>query len=125
LDLPPGVYHFPQVVVGGGSLIQISGPTVMYVTGKYDSGGGSFVNDSSLPSNFRLFVNGDVCRVGGDGDQFGIVYAPNAKIDISGGSDFYGSVFGREVRVGGGGWIHADESLGILEGTDSPVSLVE
>ena len=44
-------------------------------------------------------------------DSYATVYAPNALVNMSGGSDFYGSIIGSTVAGSGGTAIHYDSTL--------------
>jgi hypothetical protein len=68
---------------------------------------------------------GTDCAVSGDSEFHGVVYAPTARITRSSTSGYYGMLVGREIVLSGSGGVHADESLGTLQGTANRAVLVE
>lgn len=83
--------------------------------------------NSSNPGNFQLFYNPSnpsttestkgssaLINIGGNGEFRGVIYAPNADIDVSGSSSYYGSIVGNDVQLtggGSGGAFHYDQAL--------------
>ncbi len=124
VDLPPGTYYFSKMSLSGGSLIRISGPTMIYVTGDCNLSGGSVANLTLLPKNLQLFAMGSKCVISGGSQFHGVVYGPTAKVEHSGDSDFFGSIVAGELVLSGSGGIHADESLA-TESLDGGPSVAE
>lgn len=120
VDLYPGTYYFTKMSLSGGSMVRISGPTVIYVTGDCSLSGGSLANGTFLPKNLQLYPMGSKCVISGDSAFYGAVYAPTAKVVRSGSSDFYGSIVAGNLVLSGSGGIHADLSL---DGQDSEAGL--
>ena len=111
--LPPGTYYFSEFVLSGGSSITVTGPTVIYCTGKFVCSGGSIANTTMLPANLQVFCTGDKVDISGGSHFFGTVYAPSSKIVRSSGSGHvFGSLIGIELTLSGGGGAHADTALG-------------
>lgn len=124
VHLTAGVYNLNSIRLSGGSQVIIdSGPVIMNVVGTgeatpIDFNGGSTSNLTYDPSNFRILYGGTgSVRLNGGTSSSAMVYAPNAAIDLSGGTDFYGSVLGRTVSVTGGVRVHYDRNLGGSFGT--------
>lgn len=83
--------------------------------------------NSGAPANFQLFYNPSnpattentkgssaLINIGGNGEFRGVIYAPNADVDVSGSSNYYGSIVGNDVQMtggGSGGAIHYDQAL--------------
>jgi hypothetical protein len=111
VTLAPGVYYFHSLTLSGGATIILTGATEIYVVGDVSMGGGSVVNPSSKPADFKLFSTGSNVVMGGGADFYGIVYAPTADISWSGASDFFGMILGNSLTLGGGGGFHYDEAL--------------
>jgi hypothetical protein len=111
VSLPAGTYYFNKMSLSGGSTVRIHGPTKIFVVGDCSLSGGSVANVTTLPKNLKLFPMGSNCTISGDSAFFGAVYAPNAKVERSGSSDFYGSIIAGELVLSGSGGIHADLSL--------------
>jgi len=124
LYLNPGVYNINSISEAGSGMVQIlpdaSGkyqPVVLNVTGAnqtipVDLSGGGFANPSYIAGDFTINYNGTgtVKLVGGSGAA-GVVYAPNATVQLSGNADFYGSFIGATIQDNGNGAIHYDRSL--------------
>ena len=125
VELPPGIYYFSQIIMTGSSVATLTGATVIYVTGNCNISGSSIVNPSRKPSELQLYVMGANCAISGPSDFHGVVYAPSARVVRSGTSDYFGMIIGRDVVLSGSGGVHADESLGTLQGTNNRAVLVE
>jgi hypothetical protein len=123
--LPPGTYYFSKFTLSGGSSITVTGPTVIYCVGDFTASGSSIANTSQLPTNLQVFCTGGKVDISGGSDFYGAVYAPSSKVVRSSGSNnVYGSLIGKELTLSGGGGAHADMALGQLDGTSGNVTLV-
>ncbi len=111
--LAPGTYYFQNVTLSGGARITLSGPTTIYVTGKLASSGGGTINNPASPQDLQLYGTSTCTSIGlsGSGNFSGILYAPTALIDVSGGGNCFGTVIGRTIKATGGTKIHRDISL--------------
>jgi hypothetical protein len=109
-----GIYFFSSVsITGHGEIIIPSGEdVVIYVTGNWDSSGGTIINSNHTPSSFQLYSVGDSLLVAGGSDFYGAIYAPESNVVVAGGSHFYGSIVGATFDNGGGTKCHYDEALG-------------
>lgn len=112
IDLSPGTYYFNRMTLSGGSVVRISGPTVLYVADDCRLDGGRVVNMTCLPKNLEVYVMGANCAVPGDAEFYGLIYAPTANVKRSGESDFFGAIVAGNLTLGGSSGTHADESLG-------------
>jgi hypothetical protein len=127
VDLPPGRYYFSKMDLSGGSTIKISGPTEIYVTGDVSLSGGSMANLTLLPKNLQLFPMGSKCDISGGSAFYGVVYGPTAKVDRSSSASFFGAIVAGQLVMSGSGGIHADQSLDsqLLGGGSQRAKLVE
>jgi hypothetical protein len=125
VDLPPGTYYFSKMTLSGGSSVRISGPTVIYISGECSLSGGSVTNLTALPKNLQLNVMGSKCVISGGSKFYGSVYAPTAKVERSGDSDYFGSIVGGQLVLSGSGGLHGDESLDASTGVAGRATLVE
>ncbi len=124
--LPPGTYYFSKFTLSGGSSITVLDKTVIYCVGDFSASGSSIANASQQPGKLQIFCTGSKVDISGGSHFYGAVYAPASKIVRSSGSGHvFGSLIGKELTMSGGGGGHADESLGLLEGTAGTVTLVE
>jgi Putative Tad-like Flp pilus-assembly len=112
-DMPPGVYLFNDLSLGGQSSINISGPTDIYLTGDLDTSGGKLINSTENPNNLRIFMTGGIAVLNASIDWYGLLYAPDTNVSIKGSADIYGAIVGNNVTASGTGDIHFDEGLDI------------
>ena len=109
--MPPGVYYFKDFVMSGGSVLNITGPVTIYVTGEVDISGG-VMTANSLPRNLIIRVTGSGnSTFSGSSQYYGQLYAPLSDVTISGGAQFCGSIIGNTLTESGGGSVHEDLSL--------------
>ena len=81
-----------------------------------DMTAGSLVNGTGVnaydASKFQILYGGTATiKVGGSTDTAATIYAPNARIEMGGTADFYGSVLGATYYTNGGTTVHYDRSL--------------
>ena len=115
-DLPPGTYYFHNLTLTGQSTLRISGPTTIYLTGSVDTSGGRLINDTQIPSNFQLLMEGganSTAIVTADADLYAVIYAPKTAVETRGSAAFHGVAVGKTLLVTGDGAIHYDEDLGL------------
>jgi hypothetical protein len=117
-----GTYNINSISLtsSNASISILSGPVIFNIGGVgLSSGqdavslaGGSVTNATLNPLNLQIQYAGTngVQMAGGTGSS-AVIYAPNATVTITGGSDFYGSVIGYSVNVPGGAHIHYDRNL--------------
>jgi hypothetical protein len=106
-----GTYYFSSAVIKGTMVIEPGAQVFIYTDGVWDGSGGSMVNIDGVPSNLHIYSTGSVFNITGGSAVCAAVYAPEALITVSGGSEFYGSLLGREYDNGGGTNLHFDEAL--------------
>ncbi|HKB17006.1 MAG TPA: hypothetical protein VKF62_13150, partial [Planctomycetota bacterium] len=89
--------------------------------GIFEIAGNGVLNPSKRPVSFRIesATAGEV-RLGGEAEFFGAVYAPAARVRLTGISETYGSLVGREVEVSGEARLHYDEALAEIQGDGPP-----
>jgi hypothetical protein len=87
----------------------------IYVTADSTFSGNGIVNTTHIAGNLRIFSslsssNQGITLAGGSA-AYAAVYAPNAYVKFTGGSDFFGSAVGYGIDDTGGTNIHYDEAL--------------
>jgi hypothetical protein len=107
MSLSPGTYCFSSVTLSGGSTMNITGATIIYMTGPWNTSGQSVTNSTGDPANLLIKSSynctGSTCFVlSGGSAAYMQVYAPQADIVLSGSSPFYGSFVGRSFDISGG-----------------------
>ncbi|HVJ06184.1 MAG TPA: pilus assembly PilX N-terminal domain-containing protein [Candidatus Saccharimonadales bacterium] len=128
---PGGTYLINSISLSGNSKISTgtsnTTPVILNISGKnqstpIDFTGGTVTNISSggVPTPINLQIQyagtGNV-KLSGGSQTAAAVYAPNAPISLSGGSNFYGSLIGSTITDTGGTSIFYDRELG---STSSP-----
>jgi Flp pilus assembly protein TadG len=117
-NLPPGTYYFHDMKLVGGSILNISGKTTIYLTGNLDRQGGAVVtNQTELASNLTINMTGGTANISSDGVFYGVIYAPNTDITYSGTADYFGAMVGKTVTIVGDAIGHYDESLDVNMGS--------
>jgi hypothetical protein len=121
LDMPPGTYYLHDVVLTGQAILNVSGPTTIYITGNLERAGGTQVNNNTkIPANLQILMTGGTANITSNNNFHGVVYAPNTAVTVDGASDFFGVVGGRTLTQTGSGKGHYDESLEALGEVDFP-----
>ena len=124
LHLQAGTYNVNTVKLTGNSTLVIdqpptgpAGTVTLDVAGQNDTTpldftGGSFQNPSYKPENFQILYGGTgTLKVAGGNAASAMVFAPNAAVNLVGGSNFYGEILGATVADTGGTAFHYDRSL--------------
>jgi hypothetical protein len=111
VTFPPGTYYVTEISMSGSAQLRTSGPTTIYVTDKIAMSGGSFVNPTQIPGDLKLLVMGNSIAMSGSAALHAAVYAPNAKVNLSGSTEVYGMFVAEEVKSSSDGGFHADLAL--------------
>jgi len=114
LTLAPGTYNINSINLAGNATIVISptGAVVINVAGQgvntpVDLSGGSISNLSVNANNMLINYSGTgTVKVAGGAQAYVTVNAPNADVQITGGSDLYGSIIGKTIEAMGGTKFH-------------------
>jgi phage baseplate assembly protein gpV len=114
---PPYTMYFSEVVLSGGSTLNISAGANhvdLYCAGKLDISGGTMVNPNAKPALLNLAACGagtNDWKISGGSDAYFTVYAPTRDVTLSGTSPLFGAVVADTVTDSGGSMIHYDTSL--------------
>lgn len=113
INLPSEGVTTLQVIQGGAIELAPDATLTIYTAGNIDvTGAGLFsqvapqqlqVWGTSSNTQYFNFLN--------NGQFSGIIYAPNAEVKVTGNSDIYGSVIGKNITLTGSGSFRYDESL--------------
>jgi hypothetical protein len=121
VHLSAGTYNINSLSLTGGSTLVIdSGPVILNIAGAGLSstdkavsfaGGSTISNTGGHPSDVQMVYGGSqpIALTGGS-STYGVVYAPNAALTISG-SDWYGSLIANTVTNTSGTFVHYDRAL--------------
>jgi Tfp pilus assembly protein PilX len=120
VSLAPGVYNINSLQANGGAMVTISpaGAVVINIAGQGTtqplvfSGGSQIDNTSGVAANFQInYAGTQNLMVSGGSNSYAVINAPNAPLQFTGGSDFYGSATGSTITDTGGTNLHFDTSL--------------
>jgi hypothetical protein len=116
-----GTYNINSLTLSGQSILYVdSGPVIVNLAGASLSGGnpamdatgGSIQNPTGIPANLQFTYPGSRgVNLSGGSAAYATMYAPNALVNMTGGSDLFGSVIASTVTNSGGTAIHYDNSL--------------
>jgi hypothetical protein len=114
--LAPGSYCFSSIDLSGGvSTLAISGPVTISLTAHSLLTGGGVENPTLVAENLKIFSSVSSAKGGldiaGGPLVYMAVYAPNARVVVSGSGDLYGSVVGATVSATTGAKFHYDKRL--------------
>ncbi len=113
-----------EIVVTEGSSLTI------YCDGNISCGNGSGINTNNPPeeaSTLQLYATG-ACQqtfdIKAKSNFTGVIYAPNATIELYAGGDAYGSIVAKTFEFKAGGNYHYDEALRKVETDDAGARFV-
>jgi Tfp pilus assembly protein PilX len=118
LHFSAGTYNLNSINLSGGATLSIdSGPVTLNITGTSQAtpisfSGGTISNAGLDPSQFLINYagTGSVTLSGGTASA-AVLYAPNASLNFSGGTDFFGAVICAALTDSGGAALHYDTNL--------------
>ena len=135
--LPGGTYHFTSLTLGTQAVLNVTGPTTIYV----DSGniaigiqadlnitstsatkifidGGNMnvntqgdVNNYGVPKNLMIYSTGSTITMTTQTDFSGAIYAPNADVTLTTQGEIFGSVSSKTIHCGTQAALHFDLDL--------------
>jgi hypothetical protein len=118
--------------MSGGATLTVNGPVQVYLMADSSLSGNGIINTTLKAANFQIFSSVSSTTKGvaitGGSAAYATVYAPNAYVKFTGGSDFFGSVVGGcpagtsptsciGIDDNGGTNIHYDKALNGLVGS--------
>ena len=113
-----------EIVVRNGASLTI------YADGDIQCGNNSNINTENPPeaaSTFQLYATGDDQQsfdLKAKSEFTGVIYAPNANIQLNAGGDAYGSIVANTFEFKSGGNYHYDEALRKVETDDQGAHFV-
>jgi hypothetical protein len=113
----PGSFQASSVAVKSGGVLFIDnsqGPVTLYVLGVFKVTGGGIVQVADPnPEHFAVYAptTKQVTLTGGGSAFYGVVYAPNAPVSITGSGDFSGAFVGGSLSLSGTSRVHYDSNL--------------
>jgi hypothetical protein len=110
----PKRYYVSDIKLVGNADLKITGPIEIYTDGDLKLVGTAIENPNGVPGDFKIYTSGTSIQLGGTNDFWGVVYAPEAVIDLQGNFQMYGSLIGYDIFARGNPDFHYDEALGNL-----------
>ena len=114
----PGSFLASSVTVAKGATLYIdnsAGPVTLYVQGDVKlAAGGTIATADPSSENFAMYVSGkrSSVSIAGRGSSFaGVVYAPDAKLEIGDNSQFRGAFVADDIELGNGSRVDYDATL--------------
>lgn len=116
VTLDPGTYSFDKVTLGVGAKLAMSGPVLIYMTGKFSAENGAVINTSKIPANLVIvssMAGEDAVEMKpGAGDFYGGIYAHNGEVEFDeGGWQIYGAIVADEIDIQDDARFHYDVAL--------------
>lgn len=113
LTLGPGTYQVSNLRLSGNSTLLIenlTGPVTLYVMGSVQiAGSAQIATMGTGPEDFALYVQGGgAVDLVGKSVFYGLVYAPQSLIALSGDGDMYGAFVGKQITLHGNVTLHYD-----------------
>lgn len=120
--IPPGNYKASSLNVSGNGQITIessvSTTTKIFLEGNSPGSnvaqisGNGVANNTAIPAKFQILTNSSKnISVSGNGNFYGVIYAPAANISVSGNGNIYGAIAGNDTTVSGNAMLHYDKAL--------------
>jgi len=112
----PGSFKVSGLTLSKGATLSIdnsAGPVTLYVTGGITtSAGARILTTDKNPEKFAIYVaSADKVALGTSSAFYGVVYAPNSSVVLSGGGEFFGAFVGGSVSLGSKSKVHYDSTL--------------
>lgn len=112
LTLSSGTYVLRNLTLAPGSVLHVSGPTVIYLSGSLSEGARARIL-ADHPADLRIVLVGPArATLGGGAILTADLYAPRSKVALAAGSALFGSVISASLSIGARAAVHYDESFG-------------
>ena len=126
LTLTPGVYNINSVseqgantsiIIAPNPITNLYGPVTLNVTGNNQTTpisltGNGLQNPTLNPADLQInYAGTGTVKIAGNSSSAMVIYAPNASVTLTGGSDFFGAILGQTITDAGGAAIHYDLNL--------------
>jgi hypothetical protein len=122
LTLTAGDYYLTGIILRNGSTLEIDatdGAVNIYLNGTIDAEdgeleakNGSVMNNLSQPTDFTIFSNAYQDIIFKHSSDFkGMIYAPNAHIDLRNEAGVYGLIWGNTATIHNSGNFYFDEAI--------------
>jgi hypothetical protein len=120
LTMAPGTYNINSLSMTGNAGIVVTPPgaVTLNIAGQGTSSplsvAGNGITDDTIPNDFMInYAGSGAISVAGNGDVTAILNSPNAQITQQGNGNWYGSILGATVTLGGNAFFHFDRNAAI------------
>jgi len=117
LTLAPGVYNINSLTMGGNGQIIVNPPgaVTLNVAGTGQATpitiAGNGITDDTNPNDFVInYAGTGTVSITGNGSVTAILNAPNSTIVQKGNGNWYGSILGGQITIGGNAFFHYDRA---------------
>jgi len=131
------VYYLNDLDLHGGSVLTVTEPTTLYLTGNLVTSGCRIVNATGDANKLTIYMIGPqhgnvneqtapTASLDASVDFYGVIYSPDFDVTVSGTAAVYGAIVGKTLKVQGTSGGYYDETLDMQE-VDIPMrtALVE
>ena len=126
LTLTGGTYFFSDFTLRAGAVLNVTGPSKIYVTGDFDCSAGTMANPTGVSGNLQIYAHPyplpttydpprTEVKFAGHPQCAAAIYAPAIEVTISGNSDFFGAIVADRITMQGNPFFHYDLALGQIE----------
>ncbi len=109
--LANGSYCFHNVTLAKSSVLTVTAPVAIALTGQLSSDNATLLNTTSVPAKLQIsssFTGKDGVTLTGGGGSYMTVYAPRTSIDLTGHAETFGTLIGKILTVSGNSAVHFD-----------------
>jgi len=131
LTLAPGVYNINSLSMQGNGQIIVSPPgaVTLNVAGTGQANpltiAGNGITDDTIPNDFTInYAGTGTVSIAGNGNVTAILNAPKAIITQQGNGNWYGSILGSKVTIGGNAFFHFDRNAALSPNNNGYFQLV-
>ena len=131
LTLAPGVYNINSLSMQGNGQIIVNPPgaVTLNVAGTGQANplaiAGNGITDDTIPNDFTInYAGTGTVSIAGNGNVTAILNAPNAIITQQGNGNWYGSILGSKVTIGGNAFFHFDRNAALAPNNNGYFQLV-
>jgi hypothetical protein len=120
LTLAPGIYNINSLTMQGNGSITVTPPGAVTLniggTGQAAplSIAGNGITDDTIPNDFTInYAGTGAISIAGNGNVTAMMNAPNAPISQTGNGNWYGSLLGSTISMGGNAFFHYDRNAAL------------
>jgi hypothetical protein len=131
LTLAPGTYNINSLGMQGNGQIIVSPPgaITLNVAGQGNANplsiAGNGITDDTIPNDFTInYAGSGTISIAGNGNVTAILNAPNATITQQGNGNWYGSILGSQISIGGNAFFHFDRNAALAPANNGYYTLI-